>query len=83
MVFYNIFYFVSIFGNKIIIKNLPKISIIKTFQKVDWVFENGQKKMSKIEKPKKVLKKGFVLEVSDENDHKHRKNNAKIVTIFF
>ncbi len=81
--FYNIFYFVSIFGNKIRIKKLPKISIIKIFQKVEWVFENGQKKMSKIEKSKKVLKKVLVLEVSDDNGHSHRKNNAKFVTIIF
>jgi hypothetical protein len=49
------------------LKYMPKNSIIKTFQKVEWVFENGQKKMSKIEKSKKVLKKTLKVENSDEN----------------
>ena len=73
MKFNNIFYFVSIFGNKIRIKILPKISIIKNFQKVDWVFENGQKKMSKIENPKKVLKKTLFPEGCDDNALKTEK----------
>ena len=78
-----ILYFVSVFGNKISIKILPKISIIKTFQKVEWVFENGQKKMSKIEKSKKVLKKGIVLEVSEHNALIFSFWRQKCVTIFF
>jgi hypothetical protein len=52
---------------------MVKISVIKTFQKVNWVFENGQKKMSIFEKSKKVLKKGLKVEVSDENAHKTKK----------
>jgi hypothetical protein len=59
-----------VFGNKIIIKILPKISIIKNFQKVNWVFENGQKKMSKMKNPKIVLKKTLADELSDDNAHK-------------
>jgi len=52
-------------------------------KKVEGVFENGQKKMSKIENPKKVLKKTLFLEVCDENAHNHRKNHSKNVTIKF
>ncbi len=68
-----ILYFVSYFGNKIRIKILPKISIINIFQKVDWVFENGQKKMSIFKKSKKVLKKGLEVEGCDENALKIKK----------
>jgi hypothetical protein len=37
--------------------------------------------MSKIENPKKVLKKTLKVGVSEHYRHNHRKNNAKIVTI--
>ncbi len=52
-------------------------------KKVEGVFENGQKKMSKIENPKKVLKKTLEDEVCDDNAHNHRKNHSKNVTINF
>jgi hypothetical protein len=39
--------------------------------------------MSIFKKSKKVLKKGLVVDVSDDNGHNHRKNNAKNVTIKF
>lgn len=67
MYYYVIFIFISIFGNRYKIKILPKISIKKIFQKVDWVFEKGQKKMSIFEKSKKVLKKGIEVDGCDEN----------------
>ena len=57
----------TIIGNKFVIKILPKITITKIFQKVNWVFENGQKKMSKNENPKKVLKKTLEVELSEHN----------------
>jgi hypothetical protein len=42
--------------------------VVTTFKKkVPLVFENGQKKMSKFEKPKKVLKKTLVVELSEHN----------------
>jgi hypothetical protein len=39
--------------------------------------------MSKIENPKKVLKKGLEVGSSDDNARNHRKNNAKFVMIIF
>jgi hypothetical protein len=39
--------------------------------------------MSKIENPKKVLKKTLVLDVSDHNAHKTKKITQKSVTIIF
>jgi hypothetical protein len=39
--------------------------------------------MSKIENPKKVLKKTLFLRVSEHYRHNHRKNNAKFVMINF
>ena len=62
---------------------MVKISVIKTFQKVNWVFENGQKKMSKIEKPKKVLKRTLFFWVCDQNALKSEKITQKSVTIKF
>jgi len=62
---------------------MVKISVIKTFQKVNWVFENGQKKMSKIEKPKKVLKRTLFFGVCDQNALKSEKITQKSVTINF
>ena len=62
---------------------LAKISVTKIFQKVFSFFENGQKKMSKIEKPKKVLKKTLVHGVCDENAHKSDFWSIKSVTINF
>jgi hypothetical protein len=44
-----------------------KKTIIKKFQKVFLVFEIGQKKMSKIENPKKVLKKTLANRECDDN----------------
>jgi hypothetical protein len=69
--------------SKTILINTVKISVRNIFQKVFWVFENGQKKMSKIENPKKVLKKTLVLRVSEHYRLNHRKNNSKNVTIIF
>jgi len=57
----------TIYGYKIRIKILPKISVTYFFQKVFWVLKNGQKKMSKIENPKKVLKKTLFFRVSEHN----------------
>jgi hypothetical protein len=39
--------------------------------------------MSKIENPKKVLKKTLFFKVSEHYRHNHIKNNAKSVTIKF
>ena len=41
------------------------------------------KKMSKIENPKKVLKKTLFLGLCDENAHKSEKSEKKSVTINF
>jgi hypothetical protein len=60
-----------------------KFSVSTFKKKVPLVFENGQKKMSKIEKPKKVLKKTLVVEVSYQNAHKTEKITQKSVTIKF
>jgi hypothetical protein len=62
---------------------MVKISVIKTFQKVNWVFENGQKKMSKIENPKKVLKRTLFFGVCDQNALNSEKITQKSVTIIF
>jgi hypothetical protein len=47
------------------------------------VFENGQKKMSKIEKSKKVLKNSVFFKVSDVDAHKIKKSWFFSVMITF
>jgi hypothetical protein len=55
----------------------------KSEKKVGAKIKNGQKKMSKNEKPKKVLKKTLVLRFCDVNAHKPKKITQKNVTITF
>jgi hypothetical protein len=52
-------------------------------KKVEARIKNGQKKMSKIEKPKKVLKKALKVECSYHNAHKTKKITKKSVMINF
>ncbi len=60
-----------------------KLSVRNIFQKVFLVFDFGHFFLSIFEKPKKVLKKGFVLSVSEHNDHNSKKITQKSVTIIF
>jgi hypothetical protein len=50
-------------------------SVINFYKNDRGVFENGQKKMSKIEKPKKVFEKATFSEHCDHYALIHRKNN--------
>ena len=52
-------------------------------KKVEARIKNGQKKMSKIDKPKKVLKKTLKVECSYHNAHKTKKITQKSVMITF
>lgn len=55
------------YAHKNVIRILPNFSVIKFFQKVEWVFDFGHFFMSIFEKPKKVLKKTLFSDVSDHN----------------
>jgi hypothetical protein len=55
----------------------------KNFSKSQLGFRKWTKKMSKIEKPKKVLKKPLFLGISDENALNSEKITQKSVTIKF